>query len=148
LDYMAQNISSNVRRLKGALTRVIGAAAVTKEKNTVEYTEKVLRALLESENVTKNVSFEAIQSATAEYFGLRMTDILSNRRPRNIAEPRMVAMYLCRTLTERSYPEIGSAFGKNHATILNAMKKVPELCGNDENIRRAVYQIERQLKKH
>ncbi|MEA4862477.1 MAG: chromosomal replication initiator protein DnaA [Victivallaceae bacterium] len=148
LNFLAMNIASNVRRLKGALLRVIGYSSATGEKITVSMAERLLHSVLEDENSAKSVSFEDIQSKVAAHFGLRLNDILSNRRPRNVAEPRMVAMYLCRKLTDASYPEIGAAFGKNHATILNAMKKVPQLCNASESMRRSVDLLERQLKKN
>lgn len=147
LDFLAVNISSSVRRLKGALLRVVCSASATGNRITVPFAETVLHELLEDENSAKSVSFEEIQSKVAAHFGLRISDILSNRRPRNIAEPRMVAMYLCRTLTGGSFPEIGAAFGKNHATVMNAMKKVPELCQTSESLRHSVQLLERQLKQ-
>lgn len=147
LDFLAVNISSSVRRLKGALLRVVCSASATGNRITVPFAETVLHELLEDENSAKSVSFEEIQSKVAAHFGLRISDILSNRRPRNIAEPRMVAMYLCRTLTGGSFPEIGAAFGKNHATVMNAMKKVPELCKTSESLRHSVQLLERQLKQ-
>ncbi|MDD4816480.1 MAG: chromosomal replication initiator protein DnaA [Victivallaceae bacterium] len=146
LDFLAANISSNVRRLKGAMLRVVGAASASGVPVTVNFAGELLHAMLEDECSAKSVSMETIISKVAEHFDLRINDILSNRRPRNIAEPRMMAMYLCRKLTNCSYPEIGSAFGKNHATVLNAMERVPRLCGESEKLRRSLAQLERQLK--
>ena len=146
LDFLASNISSNVRRLKGAMLRVVGAASASGVPVTVKFAGELLHAMLEDESSAKSVSMETIISKVAEHFDLRINDILSNRRPRNIAEPRMVAMYLCRKLTNCSYPEIGAAFGKNHATVLNAMERVPQLCGESEMLRRSLTQLERQLK--
>ena len=126
---------------------MVCSASATGNRITVPFAETVLHELLEDENSAKSVSFEEIQSKVAAHFGLRISDILSNRRPRNIAEPRMVAMYLCRTLTGGSFPEIGAAFGKNHATVMNAMKKIPELCKTSESLRHSVQLLERQLKQ-
>ncbi|MFA6716570.1 MAG: helix-turn-helix domain-containing protein, partial [Victivallaceae bacterium] len=91
-------------------------------------------------------SIESIQRGVAEHFEIHVKDILGSKRPKNIAQPRMVAMYLCRKLTAFSYPEIGSAFDRNHATIMNAWKKVPALCRKDENLRRSVSLLERKFK--
>lgn len=146
LDFIAQNITTNVRRLRGALVRVVGATSISGQQLTVELAEDVLHAIIEDENATRVVSFEAIQTAVADHFGLRLSDILSNRRPKNIAEPRMVAMYLCRQLTSSSFPDIAAAFGKTHATILNAMKKVPELCDANDTMKHSVALLSRQLK--
>ena len=90
---------------------------------------------------------DEIQRSVADQFGIKIADILGTKRPKHIAEPRLVAMYLCRRLTSHSLPEIGAAFGKTHATILNAVNKVPELCERDEALRRTVMQLEQQLKR-
>ncbi|MCP3964994.1 MAG: chromosomal replication initiator protein DnaA [Lentisphaerae bacterium] len=146
LQFIAVNISSSVRRLKGALLRLVAfASAMSVSDISVEKAETLLRKLLEEENASKTISLESIQRAVAEHFDIRVNDILSSKRPKNIAEPRMVAMFLCRKLTAFSYPEIGTAFGKNHATVMNACKKVPELCSKSENMRRSVSLLERQL---
>ncbi|QSH41701.1 chromosomal replication initiator protein DnaA [Lentisphaerota bacterium ZTH] len=146
LQFIAANISSSVRRLKGALLRLVAfASAMSVSAISVEKAETLLHKLLEEENASKTISLEAIQRAVAEHFDIRVNDILSSKRPKNIAEPRMVAMFLCRKLTAFSFPEIGTAFGKNHATVMNACKKVPELCSKNENMRRSVSLLERQL---
>jgi chromosomal replication initiator protein len=146
LFFIASHISSSVRRLKGALLRLVAfASAMSEDKIDVERAEMLLHKLLEEENASKVISIEAIQRAVAEHFEIRVNDILSSKRPKNIAEPRMVAMFLCRKLTGFSFPEIGSAFGKNHATVMNAMKKVPDICKKNENMRRSVSLLERQL---
>ncbi len=146
LQFIAQNISSSVRRLQGALTRLVGFSSAMHQKITIERAESMLHSLIEEENASRIISIEDIQRKVAEHFDIRMSDILSQKRPKNIAEPRMIAMYLCRRMTNYSFPEIGAAFGKNHATVINAMKKVPELCERDESIRRSVALLERQLK--
>jgi chromosomal replication initiator protein len=147
LQFIANNIHSSVRRLQGALFRLVAfASAMSVTDIDVEQAERLLRKLLEEETAAQLVSIESIQRIVAEHFEIRVSDLLSNKRPKNIAQPRMVAMYLCRKLTAFSYPEIGSAFGKNHATIMNAWKKVPELCSKDENMRRSVSLLERKFK--
>ncbi|MFA7229753.1 MAG: chromosomal replication initiator protein DnaA [Victivallaceae bacterium] len=146
LLFLASNISSSVRRLKGALLRLVAfASAMSESKITLERAEMLLHKLLEEENASKIISIDSIQRAVAEHFDIRLNDIMSPKRPKNIAEPRMVAMYLCRRMTHFSFPEIGSAFEKNHATVMNAMKKVPELCKKNESLRRSVSLLERQL---
>ena len=111
----------------------------------VSHVEELLSTLIAKEIVAKTVSIDDIQHSVAQYFNLKITDILGNSRPKNIAEPRMAAMYLCRKLTKHSLPEIGSSFGKNHATVINAVKKVPELCKKSEEFKQSIMQIERQL---
>ncbi len=147
LQFIANNIHSSVRRLQGALFRLVAfASAMSVADIDVEHAERLLRKLLEEETAAQLVSIESIQRIVADYFEIRVNDLLSDKRPKNIAQPRMVAMYLCRKLTAFSYPEIGCAFGRNHATIMNAWKKIPQLCSKDENMRRSVSLLERKFK--
>ncbi len=147
LQFIANSIHSSVRRLQGALFRLVAyASAMSVADIDVEQAEHLLRRLLEEETASQLVSMESIQRIVADYFEIRVNDILSDKRPKNIAQPRMVAMYLCRKLTAFSYPEIGSAFGRNHATIMNAWKKIPQLCSKDENMRRSVSLLEHKFK--
>ncbi len=148
LEFLAENIASSVRRLKGAFLRLATFASMRNDGAalTIETAEELLHAQLAQEASSRVVAMDRIQQLVAEHFNLSLGDLLGKRRPKNIAEPRMVAMYLCRKLTDHSLPEIGKAFGKDHATILNAVRKVPELCARDEALRRSVAQLERQLK--
>lgn len=146
LEFIANNITSSVRRLKGAFIRVTAYANMHKEtKITIEHAEKLLAALIEKEMVAKTIYIDDIQRAVAQHFNIKVSDILGNARPKNIAEPRMAAMYLSRKLTGHSLPEIGSSFGKNHATVINAIKKIPDLCEKSEDFKRSIQLIERQL---
>lgn len=144
LEFIAEQISSSVRRLKGAFMRLASLATAYGDV-TMEQAEQLLAPQIDDELATRVVSMEVIQQRVAEQFGISMADLMGNRRPRNIAEPRMVAMYLCRRHTRHSLPEIGSAFGKTHATVLNAMNKIPELCRKDDALRTRVRQIEKSL---
>lgn len=149
LEFIADNITSSVRRLKGAFIRVTAYANMNKGMNiTVDHAEKLLSTLIAKEMVAKTVYIDDIQRSVAQYFNIKVSDILGSARPKNIAEPRMAAMYLSRKLTTHSLPEIGSSFGKNHATIINAIKKVPELCEKSDDFKRSIEQIERQLTHH
>ncbi len=148
LEFLAQHISSSVRRLKGCFMRLASYASMRGSTPlTVQQAEELLSVQIAQESVDRTISMETIQKQVAGQFGISVADILGTKRPKNIAEPRMVAMYLCRRLTSHSLPEIGSAFGKTHATILNAVGKVPELCEKDETFRRTVQQLEHQLKR-
>ena len=145
LEFIAANITSNVRRLKGALMRVITYSSMKNTTINAAMAEDLLATLIAREAAAKAVSIDDIQRSVADYFNIKLSDILGSARPKNIAEPRMAAMYLCRKLTNLSLPEIGASFGKNHATVINAMKKVPEICEKSEDFKRSVLQIERQL---
>ena len=147
LDFLAQNISSSVRRLKGAFLRLTTYSSLSGSEITVERAEELLHAQIEQEIAERNISLELIQRTVASHFGISIADLLGEKRNKNIAEPRMVAMYLSRELTKCSSNEIGAAFGKNHATILYAEKKVPQLCDKDDSLRRAVAQIKHQLSR-
>ena len=147
LEFLAQNISSSVRRLKGAFLRLTTYASLSGAELTISQAEDLLHAQIEQEIASRNVSPETIQRTVATHFGISIADLLGEKRNKNIAEPRMVAMYLCRELTTCSSNEIGAAFGKNHATILYAEKKVPQLCEKNDTLRRAVTQIKHQLRR-
>ena len=147
LEFVAGNITSSVRRLKSAFFRLATYASLSGgEQLTLQQAEELLRAQIAQE--TREVSIESIQHQVSKYFGISITDILGNRRTNNIAVPRLIAMYLCRELTLKSTNEIGAAFYRNHATILNAEKRVEELCEKDENIRRAVSQLRHVIKQN
>ena len=147
LEFVAGNITSSVRRLKSAFFRLATFSSFNgSEQLTIQRAEELLRAQIAQE--VREVSLESIQQQVAKYFGLSITDILGNRRTDNIAKPRMIAMYLCRELTLKSTNEIGAAFGRNHATILNAEKRIEELCEKDENIRRSVSQLRHVIKQN
>lgn len=146
LEFLAANISSNVRRLKGAFIRLASYASFSgNDKLTIEQAEELLHSQLAQECAARDISIESIQRTVAGHFGITLTDILGEKRTRTVAEPRMIAMYLCRELTSNSSTEIGAAFGRNHATILHAEKKVPQLCSENEIIRRSITQLKRQL---
>ncbi len=147
LEFIASRISSNVRRLRGALMQLLTRVSLDPDMPvTLQRVESILHSVFEEEFTSQQITVDEIQKKVAEYFNLRISDLLSNKRPKSIAEPRMVAMYLARKLTDSSFPQIGDAFARNHATIINAWTKVPELCAKDEDLRRAVAVLERQLK--
>ncbi|MDR0932571.1 MAG: chromosomal replication initiator protein DnaA [Victivallales bacterium] len=148
LEFLAKNIASNVRRLRGAFIRLASHASFSGGKLAIEQAEELLQCQLSQECSAKDLSIAQIQQTVATHFGITMADLLGEKRNRGIAEPRMVAMYLSRELTQCSSNDIGSAFRRNHATVLHAEKKVPTLSDTDDSLRRAISQIKRQLQKH
>lgn len=146
LEFIAQHIRSNIRRLEGALIRVGSYASLVGKEVTIESLENLLRDLLDQEQ-QETVSMEGIQRAVAEFYDLRISDMTSKRRPQSIAFPRQVAMYLCRTLTTHSLPEIGTAFGRNHATVLHACRLVTDRLKGDATLKSSVSQIRQSLSK-
>ncbi len=144
LLFVATNINSHVRKLEGALTRLLTYHSLRGGSITVADAEEILRPMLEESAVM--VSIDSIQKRVADYFDLKVADLTGIKRPRNIAAPRMLAMYLCRKMTDKSLPEIGSSFARNHATVLHAVKEVEKRRAAEDSFRHTVSLIERQLK--
>jgi chromosomal replication initiator protein len=131
--FVAKRIRSNVRELEGALKRMIATSEFTGHAITVEFTKEALRDLLALQD--KLVTVENIQKTVAEYYKIRIGDLLSKRRSRSIARPRQVAMALAKELTNYSLPEIGDAFGgRDHTTVLHACKRVKGLRETERRI--------------
>ncbi|MCW7555379.1 chromosomal replication initiator protein DnaA [Endozoicomonas gorgoniicola] len=132
--FIAQRIRSNVRELEGALKRVIASAHFMGRKIDIDLIRESLKDLLALQD--KQVSIDNIQRTVAEYYKIKVADILSKRRSRSVARPRQVAMALSKELTSHSLPEIGDAYGgRDHTTVLHACRKVKELTGTDSEIR-------------
>lgn len=145
LTFIADNIKSNVRSLEGALTRAVSFSALNPE---MPMTLDVLRNLLKdqlNDERQKELSFEDIQRMVADYFDLRLADMTSKRRPRSVAAPRQVAMFLCRKLTRSSLPEIAKAFDKTHATVVHACKTIQDRIQVEDELRSSVHEITRKL---
>jgi chromosomal replication initiator protein len=123
LFYIAERISSNIRRLEGALIRVASYISLTGQSMDMAKMEFLLRDTLDQEK-KHAVSVESIQKTVAEHFDLRVGDLLGRKRTQNIVWPRQVAMYLSRDMTSQSFPSIGNSFGRNHATVVHACKTV------------------------
>lgn len=124
--FIAERIRSNVRELEGALRRVIANARFTGSRICIEQVRRALRDLFAIQD--RQISLDNIQRTTAEYFNIKIGDLLSKRRNRSIARPRQLAMALAKELTNHSLPEIGDAFGgRDHTTVLHACRKVVEL---------------------
>ncbi|WP_312938358.1 chromosomal replication initiator protein DnaA [Stutzerimonas nitrititolerans] len=132
--FIAQRIRSNVRELEGALKRVIAHAHFMGRDITIELIRESLKDLLALQD--KLVSVDNIQRTVAEYYKIKISDLLSKRRSRSVARPRQVAMALSKELTNHSLPEIGDAFGgRDHTTVLHACRKIAELRETDADIR-------------
>ena len=145
IEFLAKNISRNVRRMEGALTRVAGYVGLTRKKADLETVQRLLRDILREENLSR-ITIETIQKKVVDYYHLRMADMLSRRRPANIAFPRQVAMYLSRMLTEHSLQEIGGAFGgRDHGTVIHACKTVENMMDQDTSIKHSVEFLNEQL---
>lgn len=147
LNFLAEKIRTNVRRLEGALMRVATFASLAGESVTVDKVEHLLRDLIREE-ASRQVTIDAIQKVVAEHFDVRLADMTSRRRPASIALPRQIAMYLSRSMTKGSLMEIGEAFGgRDHGTVIHACKKVGERIDCEPGIKEAVARIESQLRR-
>ena len=145
MEFLANRIRTNIRRLEGALIRVASYATLTGKKLTLETVESLLREILHEEG-RYAISIEAIQKKVAEHYDIRLADMTSKRRPENIAFPRQVAMFLARQMTESSLNAIGEAFGgRDHGTVLHACRLVKDRMEVDPNVRQVVSYLEKQL---
>lgn len=131
--FIGERIRSNVRELEGALRRVIANARFTGSRITIDQVKRSLRDLLAIQD--RQVRIDNIQRTVAEYYNIKISDILSKRRNRSIARPRQMAMSLAKELTNHSLPEIGEAFGgRDHTTVLHACRKIAELRNSNADI--------------
>ena len=132
--FIAKRIRSNVRELEGALKRVIANANFTGRQITLDFVREALKDLIAAQD--KRINIENIQKTVAEYYKIKVSDILSKRRNRSVARPRQVAMRLAKELTNKSLPEIGDLFGgRDHTTVLHACRKIKQLMEESREIK-------------
>jgi chromosomal replication initiator protein len=142
--FVAKQIRSNVRELEGALHRIIASANFTGRKINTDLAREALRDLLVFQE--RQITIQNIQKVVAEYFKMRISDLHSKRRNRQITRPRQIAMALAKELTTMSLPEIGDAFGgRDHTTVLHAQRKVSELIKTDPKISEDYQNLQRLL---
>lgn len=143
--YIATKIKSNIRELEGALIRIVAYSSLTNRPITVELASEALKDII-SNKQNKNVTIDVIQDVVAGYFNLRIEDLKSQRRTRNIAYPRQIAMYLSRKLTDMSLPKIGEEFGgRDHTTVIHAYEKISDSLNTDESLQHTVNDITKKL---
>lgn len=144
LEFLAHKIASNVRELEGALNRISAHASLVGRTITLEMTQEVLADLLRSSE--RRITIDEIQKKVAEHYNIRVSDMHSARRARQVARPRQVAMYLAKQLTPRSLPEIGRKFGgRDHTTVIHAVRRIEELSAFDPVFREDVDLLRRLL---
>jgi len=142
--YIAQNVSTNVRELEGCLTRLAALASLNSCEITLEFARKALHDLIRKQEQKPDV--ESIQRTVSDSFHVRLADLKSKKRTQHIAFCRQVAMYLCRKLTDSSFPCIGEAFGRDHSTVIHAYNLIARRMSNDSAFRMSIEKIERELK--
>ncbi|MFN3590694.1 MAG: chromosomal replication initiator protein DnaA [Thermaurantiacus sp.] len=144
VDYLARKMVANVRELEGALNRVVAYANLVGRPVDLDFTREVLADVLRAH--ARKLTIDDIQRRVAEHYRLKLSDLVSPRRAREVARPRQVAMYLAKQLTPRSYPEIGRRFGgRDHTTVLHAVKRIEELRANDHELDRDIQHLRRVL---
>ena len=142
--FIAERIRSNVRELEGALRRVIANARFTGSRISIDQVKRALRDLFAIQD--RQISIDNIQKTTAEYYNIKISDLLSKRRSRTIARPRQLAMAIAKELTNHSLPEIGDAFGgRDHTTVLHACRKIAELRATSADISEDYRNLSRML---
>jgi len=146
LEYIASKIQTNIRELEGALIRINAFASLNMQTVDLALAEIVLQALL-PESQSSEIDSATIMAVTAEYFAISLEDLTSHSRSRNLVNARQIAMYLCRELTELSLPSIGKQFGgKDHTTVMHAVKKISALMGERRHIYNQVTELTARIK--
>jgi chromosomal replication initiator protein len=144
LEFLARRISSNIRELEGALNRLAAHATLVGRPISLEFAKSVLQDLLRAND--RRLTIDEIQRKVADYYKVRMPDLLSARRSRDVARPRQIAMYLSKRMTPRSLPEIGRRFGgRDHTTVMHAIKRIDELRLTDSELENDLTILGRQL---
>jgi len=144
LEFLAQRISTNVRVLEGALTRLFAFASLVGREIDMDLTQDCLADVLRASE--RKITVEEIQRKVSDYYNIRLSDIIGPKRLRSYARPRQVAMYLCKQLTSRSLPEIGRRFGgRDHTTIMHGVRRIEELKSTDGQIAEDVEMLRRAL---
>lgn len=146
IEYIANNIASNIRELEGALTRIIAFATLTKEEISISLAEGLLKNIF-SENSVAPLTVALIQEVVADYFNISVAEIQGSKKPKHIAFPRQVAMYLCRKLMDISLPKIGYNFGgRDHTTAIHAISKIEKQLESDPELQSTIMKIEESIK--
>jgi len=147
LTTIASRISTNIRELEGALTRVVAFSSLTGRRMTIELAEDVLRDVFPHGEVPE-VSVERIQETVIQRFGISLQELIGERRSQAIVYPRQVAMYLCRELTDSSLPKIGKQFGgRDHTTVIHATSKIAKLIKEDRSVYNLVQELTARIKQ-
>jgi chromosomal replication initiator protein len=142
--YIAQSVSSNVRELEGCLTRLAALASINEAAITLDFARQSLQDLIRNHDAKPDV--ESIQKTVSDFFHIRLSDLKSKKRTQHIAFCRQVAMYLCRKLTDSSFPTIGEHFGRDHSTVIHAYNLIMRRVTSDSAFRLSIEKIERELK--
>ena len=146
IQLLATNLKSNIREIEGALIRLGAYASLTGQKITVDMAKNTLRDLLGGKR--KVITVEDIQETVASRFHIKISDLKSKRRTKTLVYPRQIAMFLCRDMTDASFPEIGRDFGgKDHTTIIHACKQIQKFQESDSALRATIESLKGEIGK-
>ena len=146
-SFIAQNVLSNIRELEGSVNKLFAYSRMFREKITLELAKQLLKHLVRKE-APKIITIELIQKEVGSFFDLPVKDLKSNQKQKKVSEPRQIAMFLSRKYTSSSFPEIGNKFGgKNHSTVVHAVKNIEKKTDRDPNISNAIAAISATLEK-
>lgn len=143
--YIASQIKSNIRELEGALIRIVAYSSLTNKEVSVDLASEALKDII-SNKQSKHITIDLIQDSVASYYNMKIDDFKSQRRTRNVAFPRQIAMYLSRKLTDMSLPKIGEEFGgRDHTTVIHAYEKISEALQSDESLQRTINDLTKKI---
>ena len=143
--YIATKIKSNIRELEGALIRIIAFSSLTNKEISVDLAAEALKDII-SNKQTKQITIELIQDVVSSFYSLRVEELKSQRRTRNVSFPRQIAMYLCRKLTDMSLPKIGEEFGgRDHTTVIHAYEKISQSLKEDDALKDTINDLTKKL---
>lgn len=146
MAYIAKNIVSNIRELEGALNRIVAYAKLTNQDISISLAENSLKDIF-SENASAPLTTDLIQEIVANHYNIRVEDIQGSKKPKNIAFPRQISMYLCRKLLDISLPKIGESFGgRDHTTVIHAISKIEKQMEADPALQKTLLQLEKEIK--
>lgn len=147
LTYIATKIKSNIRELEGALIRIVAYSSLANNDITIDLAAEALKDII-SNKQSKKITLDLIMDVVASYYSLRIEDFKSQRRTRNVAYPRQIAMYLCRKLTDTSLPKIGEEFGgRDHTTVIHAYDKISKGLKEDNSLQEAIKEITKNIQQ-
>ena len=141
LSYIAEVVTTNIRELEGTLVRLIAQASILKENLSVDFARQILGDVGPSSSLRqrKTATAKGIQTAVADYFGIEAADLMSQKRTKELVQPRQIAMYLCRELTQMSYSNIAQAFNReNHTTVIHACKQIEKMMDESDDERESI----------
>ncbi|MBQ9237851.1 MAG: chromosomal replication initiator protein DnaA [Treponema sp.] len=148
IDYIAQNVETNVRDLEAALNKMIGYAEIVQKPLTIDIAQEQLRDIFTVVS-TENISIEIIQKVIADFYNISVSDINKPKRAKKFVIPRHIAIYICREMTEYSYTEIGQEFGgRDHSTIMHSYEKINEQLKTDSTLAMRIQQLMREIKNY